>query len=601
MRMNFVKKFLGLTVLYAALIIGIFAIQFRNDSAASEKVGALRVSLGKTGDGETLPGKMSAAFNGVTFFVDGDNLAKILFEGPDGEKPAPLLSWQMTSPLSCEFNFAENVSLEFSMSDETPEARLSIKAALPPNAIEFSIPYKLAPDLSVSSRAQNRARFARGENRFDIFAAKISDGEISFTKEKSAASLSRFEGPEAFSFDDAAKLEGGDAASFAKAVDALKQRLVSSFAAQSQDGAALSEKSVAAYVAAMAERGRYTEAVAAVPAEFKSSGRRTYLSAPYFGSLPALAPSLESHVARLKAAAAQGGLPAFGVERMDDFIRISRSSASARALLRAAAQVTADSVSLGDAVNILRVHNSLMQKDKSAANEFDGGARECVKKIEASCSAQNGGVVVSEDGAPLDDLRAAEAGDALILFGEISSEENVARCGRMVALGVLSRLESFDLRSLSELYTTLVHGNTYYPHFVPLAQEDGAPVYAWTCAAGVSYKKADGEIILTINSRPAYSHYLMVSGIKPFNSIYIYDVAFRTDPRFESYNSSGYVYRAESNMLLLKSRHHLASETVRLVYSSPKPAQAQASPEEPAQETAPAPQAQTPEAQEAAE
>ena len=39
-------------------------------------------------------------------------------------------------------------------------------------------------------------------------------------------------------------------------------------------------------------------------------------------------------------------------------------------------------------------------------------------------------------------------------------------------------------------------------------------------------------------------------------------------PRFETYNSSGYVYKFATDTLLLKSRHKSNPETIRLVFSS---------------------------------
>ena len=48
-------------------------------------------------------------------------------------------------------------------------------------------------------------------------------------------------------------------------------------------------------------------------------------------------------------------------------------------------------------------------------------------------------------------------------------------------------------------------------------------------------------------------------------------MAFRTDPRFETYNSSGYVYKKSTNTLLLKSRHKAAFEVIRLVYRQAAP------------------------------
>ena len=62
-------------------------------------------------------------------------------------------------------------------------------------------------------------------------------------------------------------------------------------------------------------------------------------------------------------------------------------------------------------------------------------------------------------------------------------------------------------------------------------------------------------------------------------------MSFRTDPRFETYNSSGYVYKKSTETLLLKSRHKSQLEKIRLVYRVAKPAAA------PVVETTPEPAA----------
>lgn len=64
----------------------------------------------------------------------------------------------------------------------------------------------------------------------------------------------------------------------------------------------------------------------------------------------------------------------------------------------------------------------------------------------------------------------------------------------------------------------------------------------------------------------SYTHYLIINGIQEFKTIYIYDMAFRSDWRFETYNSSGYVYQKNTKTLLLKSRHRSQSETIRFIY-----------------------------------
>ena len=86
------------------------------------------------------------------------------------------------------------------------------------------------------------------------------------------------------------------------------------------------------------------------------------------------------------------------------------------------------------------------------------------------------------------------------------------------------------------------------------------------------------------------THYMVFKGIKPFDRIQIYGMEFHTDPRFETYNSSGYRYDAATETLYLKMRHKTEYEDVVLWFSKEKPASAQgasdeASPEETPGET----------------
>ena len=81
-----------------------------------------------------------------------------------------------------------------------------------------------------------------------------------------------------------------------------------------------------------------------------------------------------------------------------------------------------------------------------------------------------------------------------------------------------------------------------------------------------------------------------LKGIPAFQQIFIYDMAFRTDPRFETYNSSGYVYKSDSQTLLLKSRHKSENENIRMSYTpvpKPEPAPKPAEPVEEAPTSSP--------------
>jgi hypothetical protein len=134
-------------------------------------------------------------------------------------------------------------------------------------------------------------------------------------------------------------------------------------------------------------------------------------------------------------------------------------------------------------------------------------------------------------------------------------------------------------------------------------------ICAWTCAQDITYtESADhSEATITITFPQNDTHYIILKEIKPFTGINIYGIAFHTDPRFESYNSSGYVYNEQTRTLFLKSRHKDNREVIKLFFNRPvsarpaaaetsapaeqKPAAPAQSPQPPAQENADSQQA----------
>lgn len=124
-----------------------------------------------------------------------------------------------------------------------------------------------------------------------------------------------------------------------------------------------------------------------------------------------------------------------------------------------------------------------------------------------------------------------------------------------------------DLRILAEIYPILNHTNRYYPHFELLRTLESGNIWAYTVSPEIGYRRDENlTISLDVEFPVGLSHYAFIAGIAPFRRIQIYNMDFRTDARFETYNSSGYIYRSNSQMLLLKSRHREQHEIVRLFY-----------------------------------
>ena len=118
-------------------------------------------------------------------------------------------------------------------------------------------------------------------------------------------------------------------------------------------------------------------------------------------------------------------------------------------------------------------------------------------------------------------------------------------------------------------------------HFEIIGKFHGKSVWAWTCASKLSCtENSSGNLDVNIEFPKALTHYIIIGGIPAFNKINIYGIPFRTDARFETYNSSGYVHLKNSQTLLLKSRHRSETEKIQLFYSEENKSAADASTED---------------------
>ncbi|MCK9169662.1 MAG: hypothetical protein M0P01_04545 [Treponema sp.] len=569
---NIVKKSLVLLVVYAAIIVGIFILQFRSDSVISEKLGNLHISLAeaKSADGRAvLKNKMLVSFNGISFLSDDEHSATVTYLGTNTKKNVSLVSWTKKSPLSCEFTFSNNIIVRFSLTDDTVKAHLSIKAILPPDIFAFYLPYQLMGGATVISQSDTCLQIGIYSSQWELSAAGIDPSSLALTDDTDTASYTFFDKTKTFSFDAVANIEGADILKYNDTISAFEQNLIITFNSLSQNTSSITEQAAVSFVADMAKKGRYNEALDAVPSSFKKGIQRTYLSAPYFDSLAAMYKSFERQMNNYHDIVSQNKLSAFSVDGIADYLCMHPGADSVKRLLATGAATDEKNITVMDAANILRTYDSLVNKNNDLASILLPVVEKCVSKIASSCAVDGKNITVSENGTFLSVIQAATVGDALIRYGQASGNQILMNGGYLIINSYLSGSSSFDLHTLADIYPIIIHNNSYYPHFVLLGFDNGQAIYAWTCASNIKYEKNDqGSASITIDFPQTYTHYLIINGIKTFKAIYIYDMVFRTDLRFETYNSSGYVYNADTGALLLKSRQKSQHEVIRLMYST---------------------------------
>ncbi len=571
MRKHPVRKFLGLTVLYAALIVGIFVIQFKAESVISESIGAMRLTLAQTEtpDGlQELKNTLQVSYKGITFTASDESPATL--NASDGSKSTLVLSSWTKGTSSVSFDFTDGSSLNFEVSDD----QLYVTARPSDSSKSLSLPYKTTGALSVFERTDSRIVLSERSAYRSLSAPLLTDNRIVFSGSVSTASYAPFDPTKRFEFITVDGVTGTERSSYDSLVKQLKTALVNTFAQilTTAQAESLTEQEVIAYVAEMALNGKYDTALDAVPESFKRGNRRTYISAPYFDNLVNMNRSLsvqtEKFNSQVDQAITSQNLDIFCVDRIIDFILREKKTSRIETLLSFPAEQEAFAPTLSQASGIITVYCQLVSEgEERLASLLEPVLLTCEKAIESSCSydSESGVLTLTENDRQVSVTQVFLTGHALMELGQIQNRSALTSAGTLLITQNAEALATYKLSQLAELYPIIVENN-FYPHTTVLGYYGTQPVWAWTCATASSYTvSSDGTVDLRFSFPLGATHYIIVNGVPTFHAnIEIQGMPFRTDPRFETYNSSGYVYQSDTQTLFLKSRHKSASELIRL-------------------------------------
>ena len=351
--------------------------------------------------------------------------------------------------------------------------------------------------------------------------------------------------------------ELADKKAFEKNIASLKAKITQDFASVAEnDPSSITEEVVMAYVAEMALNNKYKEALDSVPSSFKRSSRRTFRTTPYFGNLVdmnrTLAMQLNNDKTIIAQALTSDSLDIFTNWDIVHYILIMKGTENIHRLLSIPSSMQTFEPTLAQAAGILNLYSIFTKSDKSCADLLESVLDKCLEVIENEVKAQ--------------EIATLQTGAALVSYGSVAGRGDISATGRFILNTALFDLQAYDLRVLCEIYQMLVKDNIFYPRVIILDGETDptSPVWVFTAANEVKANFINDTIELSYKFPMLESHYSFVVGVKSFKSIEIYGMNYRTDPRFESYNSSGYSYSADTKTLLLKTRHKAAEEFIKV-------------------------------------
>lgn len=91
-------------------------------------------------------------------------------------------------------------------------------------------------------------------------------------------------------------------------------------------------------------------------------------------------------------------------------------------------------------------------------------------------------------------------------------------------------------------------------------------LWAWTAASAVNAAQENNVLDIAASFPTGETHYMMIRGVRPFSKIQIYNMDYPTDWQFERYDSSGWVYSAQDQILTVKLKHRGPVEHIKIFY-----------------------------------
>lgn len=568
-----IRKFFGLTILYIVIILGIFALQFRNESVISRVIGPLRLILSETKDDNnqsTLKNSFQVRFGGITLYTDSSNHATA--ETTAGTTELTLASWEEINSTSIKLQFTNGVEVQFSISDNQEQLPFSIKTFFPSKVSSITIPYKINGSYTITANDRDSIFISSKNNQFVVSAAEITSKNLTLTKQDTVALYSAYNRETRFVFNDVLEFGLAQQNAYTTTVQQIKNGLVS--AVQNSNFEYLQEKAITAYIAEMAAQGKYSQTISEIPDSVKATSKRTYLSAPYFNTLVTMNRTLimqnENLQYRSNYSLEQQNLSIFEFPTFGMYLKTQPLEEIRKILIFASDSNLEPNIR--QAIGIIQVYTELYDGYPQAASLLLKAVERSLPVIENACQLQDTNLYLKDSTENLSLIETVKAGTSLLKYGEIVNNDSLCATGRLLVNSIVTNVSNISVEDLAEIYPLAITNNKYYPHVEILTFVNETPVWAWTIAQSMSYSVDTANTITIGASFPqGETHYMIVNGINPFTSIEIYNMTFRTDPRFETYNSSGYVYEPSSDTLLLKYQQRSATEYVRLYHTPPAP------------------------------
>jgi hypothetical protein len=599
----------GLFVVYAGVFIVLVIIQFASHRSFTLRVGDLVVSgnysVRKAGvevfpdnDERLLEGDAGILYGGMEFLLTdggGNNSLGILTGDGDREQVRPVS--MIVSDRSALFRLSGGAEISFSSQHNGGAPELQIRVDLPEGCQGLELPYRLLRSSRIRRSADGESHVIAGGTsyRFNGSTVDYARRLVILDLQEPAAFYGAV--PEAEVIDPARFVlsEARDKRRYDEALNRWRERSFSLWALSA--GGNPDEETIMAYLAESVPRGSYQSAVAAIPPDVSGGTQRSFMSSAYLGRMDqGLRSNLvyeRENFSRLSGLIAEGSADFLKDIHVIEFLAVrGHGSLIDSGIVNSIKSVDPDMDLDPDLIpGILEGYMDWLFYRPNTDNPFEGLADQaCVFLSEKIVAGYGGERILVFDRGQADLEFNSRLGAALTAYGESTGQELWAGIGRSLVLSVLAFVDETGTAPLTlslsadggiepdaalnsarggalgsaRIYRLLRLGD-YSARALSLGANG---VWTWTAAstATANFNQENNMLDISVAFPRGETHYMLIRGIQSFTQIQLYNIPYRTDPRFESYDSSGWAYSPSEQTLMVKMKHQLPTEHIQIYY-----------------------------------
>jgi hypothetical protein len=574
MRKSLPSRILGLIALYFAVFVVLVIFQFSKKGNFTLPIGTMTIrgqyqqssELITEPDRQYLTDGVIIFYGGLEFILKDNGKKGLGITDTDGLFVPVNPLYMILSEDSALFGLPGGTTLDLKTFNTQRGHELQIRAEFAQNVSEVTVPISPRRSSLLRDSGQLIISFDGDHYVFNRSNRELEDGKLVFSTENIIASYRSLGkqnvfDPSYYTIAQSRNLRDYEAA--------LDQWLGYSFNYWSQNTSEISnEDDVIAYLCESLRRGNYTRAVTSIPRSFLNSSRRTYRSSVFLGDMPTAYRAFNTWERERTGAITrlinERSMDILKDGHIIDFLHQRNNTSLANDTAELIRNMDSETLNPDYFPGLLEAWSDFKRWRMAGENPVEQFIEQVLLFVSENIHRDDEKGIVyilhNEEINPQFNLR---MGKALSDWAQAAENNDWAEVGRSLVLSVLTR----ENIGAGEFYRIL-NPDYYYPKAATLPING---LLAWTVSPSVNAVYQDVDMNITVSFPENMTHYMMIRGIRSFTRLQIHDIDFRSDSQFERYDSSGWIYYPQEQTLVLKLKHRVATETVRIIYRAERP------------------------------